>query len=979
MVYFISSLQKYMAQSLQIGPSPVLQLAARIPINEETQSLSRGGRNFHPPKWYQFKPRAILGTPWLEGLIKSEDIAERNRIILADEGGVGKTKASVIVVNHILSENPEKPILIVCPRRLIPDWKNEIKQVMNQVTDRIVGGDLSGAKTVLSNPLPGHIYVVSKHSLSLHFNHLKNSSWGDRVEMFSLVVIDEAHQGKADLKFDDLTNGQKKSSKIFEAEHAGNKAKKHSRLYASLKQVCNKFSERVLAVTASPLSLDLGELVSLAKMIGVKPEYYSKLENVEKAKENKFLEKWQNSTKPCRGLIKKQVVTAQDILDFKKQMLTSGILDLLPHQSEIKKIIISNDTEDWLSSENTRRNWLSELNPLATFVSATLRNDLGQESEELFRKRVTWTQFVSLEPSHLEALNREGENKSNLDPVSRYNQSWPTNHMGDSNSRCYDGGFDFEDNSNHAICPEPRINALVNDIFTKDLGITSNTKTKKGAVIFSNVIRTVNQISKWLNNRTITLKDDRKLKIFTHVITGGDVQFAINQLDMIDRDYSLNQNEYHVVVGTSAIQEGLSMNWATTVVHWDLVSNPQTLEQRTWRLDRHKKDDCNDSFNVVYIVTDTKSDKKIVSDIQARAELASTILGQGFDKDAWPQVFNQGEGLSARHIREYDDTMIQYFHPKAIDLASIWMGTGNLQTSQSEKMRKLQQESLFIGLSEACDWGLDVGKMRNTKEITCSNLTDAKTEQCRNLRSLMVIASNHDRATLQSLHPQSTWKLSPYLDWEKIKSSGSGRFFSASINPQGDFVSRILRRTKPSDIVVKGPVSNKKLLVFSVDCTNPIDDYQWELHKLYRLLDEKPSKLYSYEVSDKNLETVYFGNPIFVKMLEYSLKSSRVVSPVFDRNIILNELVENLVVSIDSSLDRLGDNLDDFDERRRNFKQIWEQNGEQGYLYGISRIDENIKEVDSRIESLDKWKRHLESNVEKNHYQINFRYVEGYK
>ena len=44
--------------------------------------------------------------------------------------------------------------------------------------------------------------------------------------------------------------------------------------------------------------------------------------------------------------------------------------------------------------------------------------------------------------------------------------------------------------------------------------------------------------------------------------------------------------------------------------------------------------------------------------------------------------------------------MIQYFHAKALDLASIWIDTGNLQTSQSEKIRKLQQESLFIGLSE---------------------------------------------------------------------------------------------------------------------------------------------------------------------------------------------------------------------------------------------------------------------------------------
>ena len=273
----------------KLGCSPALELSARVPVNQETQNLNRGGRNFFPPKWYQFKPRSIIGTPWLEGLIKSDEIPERNRIILADEGGVGKTKASVILVNHVLCENPHKPILVVCPRRLISDWKKEIKQVMKHVGDRIVGGDLSGAKNVLSNPLPGHIYVVSKHSLSLHFNNLKKSNWKNREGLFSLVVIDEAHQGKADLKFDDITNGQKTSSKLFEKEYGENKTTKHSRLYISMKQVCNEFSDRVLAVTASPLSLNLGELVSLAKMIGVKKEYYSIFEKIDQKDEEDFL------------------------------------------------------------------------------------------------------------------------------------------------------------------------------------------------------------------------------------------------------------------------------------------------------------------------------------------------------------------------------------------------------------------------------------------------------------------------------------------------------------------------------------------------------------------------------------------------------------------------------------------------------------------------------------------------------------------
>ena len=103
-------------------------------------------------------------------------------------------------------------------------------------------------------------------------------------------------------------------------------------------------------------------------------------------------------------------------------------------------MIISPDNSKWLNCENTS-------------VSVTLRNDLGKESADLFRKRVTWTQFVPLHDNHLNALNNEGENKQNLSPVSRYNQSWPTNHMGDSKPRCHHDRFDYEDNMNHNECP----------------------------------------------------------------------------------------------------------------------------------------------------------------------------------------------------------------------------------------------------------------------------------------------------------------------------------------------------------------------------------------------------------------------------------------------------------------------------------------------------------------------------------------------
>ena len=970
-----------MTLSSSLGPSAIFELTARIPINSETQNLPRGGRNFQTPKWYQFKPRSILGTPWLEGLLECDEIKPRNRIILADEGGVGKTKASAITVNHILSKHPDQPILIVCPRRVIPDWKSELKGLMRHASDRIVGGDLSGAKSVLTNPLPGHIYVVSKHSLSLHLKELEHlTSW--KQLKFSLVVIDEAHQGKADVRITQDKVSDKNSSRLYEQEFGNASSNKSSNLYGALKTICNQYSERALAVTASPLSLKLDELVNLAKLIGVEEKYYAPLiVSKGEGEEDKFLEKWTESLKPCKELFEKSSVSKNDIQNFKSQMIASGSIKLLPHQSEVEAIFSSDNHSKWLEDENKRRNWIKELMPLATFVTATLRADLGQESEELFRKRVTWTQFVKLHKTHTDALDQEGENKSNLAPLTRYNQSWPTNHMGDSNPRCYDSGFDYEDSTDKSDCPEPRIGVLLKKIFPSDPafeGIRLSEK-RKGAVIFSNTIRTVYQISRWINGQILSIQG-KNIKIVSHVIT-GDVDSAVNDLKEIESEKSVLQNEYHVVIGTSAIQEGLSMNWATTVVHWDLVSNPQTLEQRTWRLDRHKKSGYHDSFNTVYLVTDTKSDKEMVKRIIYRAGLASKILGQVFHEEAWPNYFEESKDTSPTHTRVYTQSKYQYFHPKAIDFAGIWMNTGASEMSTSEQIRKLQQQAIFIGLSESNNWGLDIPMMLRNNSIECINLQDPNNSICVNLRKMMVLANNHDRSTLQSLHPQQLWELRPHLDWQTVRKTEVGRFFSASFEPSGEFIQRVLRRIKNSELVIKGPSSKKKMVVFTIDCSSPLPDFEWELDNLDSLINQKMSSLYKLSISEGEHRRIFFqeDSRLLLNMLRAAVNQNTMIYNPVAIESVLAQCIQNKIHNIESRIEELDIYYDQLDLSGDRYQQHYEESYDIQYLSMKEANDVKISQTDELMKTLESWKNHLDFAVEKNSYSINPIYVEGYK
>ena len=73
-------------------------------------------------------------------------------------------------------------------------------------------------------------------------------------------------------------------------------------------------------------------------MIGVKKEYYSIFENIDQKNEEDFLRRsGGDSTKPCRDLILKENVTAEDIQDFKQELMRNQRFTFFPHESANQK------------------------------------------------------------------------------------------------------------------------------------------------------------------------------------------------------------------------------------------------------------------------------------------------------------------------------------------------------------------------------------------------------------------------------------------------------------------------------------------------------------------------------------------------------------------------------------------------------------------------------------------------------------------
>lgn len=88
------------------------RLSKERPIKNTLYAFNASRTRFYP---YQFKP-----------LVKFLD-SEKNRVLICDEVGLGKTIEAGLILIEFKARFSPKRILIVCPSALVQKWKNELK------------------------------------------------------------------------------------------------------------------------------------------------------------------------------------------------------------------------------------------------------------------------------------------------------------------------------------------------------------------------------------------------------------------------------------------------------------------------------------------------------------------------------------------------------------------------------------------------------------------------------------------------------------------------------------------------------------------------------------------------------------------------------------------------------------------------------------------------------------------------------------
>src|SRR6266550_6145042 len=156
--------------------------------------------------------------------------------LLADDVGLGKTISAGLVASELMSRNRISKFLVVCPKLLMPQWKEELESKFG------IPGVCATGKELLQAELPegGGAVITTYQSARMYLNALGQAG-------FEMLVLDEAHK---------LRN-------LYGANQPPQVAQQFREALA------NRMFKYVLMLTATPIHNRLWDIYSLVDLLAV--------------------------------------------------------------------------------------------------------------------------------------------------------------------------------------------------------------------------------------------------------------------------------------------------------------------------------------------------------------------------------------------------------------------------------------------------------------------------------------------------------------------------------------------------------------------------------------------------------------------------------------------------------------------------------------------------------------------------------------
>src|SRR6267143_1924422 len=103
--------------------------------------------------------------------------------LLADDVGLGKTISAGLVASELMARNRVSKIIVVCPKLLMPQWREELESKFG-----IPGIEATGIELlVVKVPEGGGAVITTYQSARMYLDALSLSG-------FEMLILDEAHK-----------------------------------------------------------------------------------------------------------------------------------------------------------------------------------------------------------------------------------------------------------------------------------------------------------------------------------------------------------------------------------------------------------------------------------------------------------------------------------------------------------------------------------------------------------------------------------------------------------------------------------------------------------------------------------------------------------------------------------------------------------------------------------------------------------------
>jgi superfamily II DNA or RNA helicase len=488
------------------------------------------------------------------------------RLLVADEVGVGKTIEAAIIYTELLSRNKLDNVLIICPSALRLKWQSELRKRFNEDFGLINSSDMKLLfRKFERSPSSVSIKGIASMQMLRSEEMLKNLN---KLQIpFDLVIIDEAHH---------MRNQETNSYNLGET--------------------ISMLADGLVMLSATPLHLGNRDLFNLFRILV--PEEFNSFDTFEEqVKPNEFinlaLQRIRNGETPIQILeaISKVESTSQN------ERFTNNTNYQFCKKLLMGKTNLNRDEIILLQRK------LSELNVLSQIYTRTKKKEIDIKSpvrepitlevefskEEMEFYNLVSSLFLRLHPGCPPGflLQMPQRQVASCIPASiEYLRDIHKNGIIDISK---EDTYDEEEEDDKKLVLTEQDLGLIKQIIEQAQKLQDpDSKTKKFLEEITN-IKQKGDIKKIIIfsffKRTLKYLEKKLKEIGVNILRiDGDVPFEERETLLTDFE---KKEDFIVLLSSEVGGEGLDMQFCNCMMNYDLPWNPMRVEQRIGRLDRY--------------------------------------------------------------------------------------------------------------------------------------------------------------------------------------------------------------------------------------------------------------------------------------------------------------------------------------------------------------------------------------------------------